>query len=323
MVKRRKPWLAALLSFVCPGAGQLYNGNLRAAFVALPIAVALYFVSTFFLFGSLRLLLAAIALGFVFDTVFSVHAYREAKRLGAVALQPYQRWWIYVGFGALLYGLPDGYGNIFKERLLSFQIPSESMVPTLVVGDRLVADGWAYAGGRDPERGDIVVFKFPRDESIIYVKRLVGLPGDTIQFKEGEFYLNGAMVEQRRSERPSILLEPAARGKLLSEEEKRREADNPMGLSEVAPAVEYVETLGSRTHLIHRRQPPALPNFGPVTVPEDSFFMMGDNRERSSDSRFWGFVPRKNLLGRMTFVYFSWDAKAGGLRGDRFGLKVE
>lgn len=323
MVKRRKPWLAAVLSFVCPGAGQLYNGNHRAALLALPIAVALYAVTTWFFFGSLKLLLAAIALGFVFDTVFAVHAYREAKRLGAVTLKPYQRWWMYVGFGILLYGMPDGYGYVFASRLLNFQIPSESMVPTLVVGDRLVADGWAYAGGRNPERGDIVVFKFPRDESIVYVKRLVGLPGDTIQFKEGEFYLNGAMVAQRRSPRPSILLEPAARGKVLSEEEQRREADNPLGLSEVAPAVEYVETLDGREHLIHRRQPPTLPNFGPVTVPEDSFFMMGDNRERSSDSRFWGFVPRKNLLGRMNFVYFSWDTKAGGLRRDRFGLHVE
>ncbi|RYZ96750.1 MAG: signal peptidase I, partial [Proteobacteria bacterium] len=182
-MKNRKPWLAATLSFLCPGVGQLYNGNIRWALSALPIGAILTLISAIYLFDSLNKLMGALALGFVFDTIYAVQAYREAKRKGAMELGKYQSWWAYAAFAVVLYGLPDGYGLFLPERFLSFQIPSESMVPNLLIGDRLVADGWAY-WKKEPVRGDVVVFKFPRDESVIYVKRLVGLPGDTVELKE-------------------------------------------------------------------------------------------------------------------------------------------
>lgn len=118
-MKKRKPWLAALLSFLCPGLGQLYNGNLRFALTALPVGAALTLVSAIYLFDSLNKLLVALALGFVFDTIYAVQAYREAKLRSEVQLARYQSWWAYAIFAVVLYGLPDGYGLFLPERFLS------------------------------------------------------------------------------------------------------------------------------------------------------------------------------------------------------------
>jgi signal peptidase I len=296
-MKNRKPWLAFTLSMLCPGLGQLYNGNLRAALVALGIGLVLAVVTAIYLFGSLALLAQAVLLSLVFDLVFAVHAYAEAKRLGPVVLKPFQRWWIYVGFAIVVYGLPDGYGKIFPQRFLSFQIPSESMLPNLLVGDRLVADGWAF-WGKDPQRGDIVVFDYPKDPSIKYVKRVIGVPGDLVEMASGELYVNKKLVKQVRSSQPTF---------------------EQGGF----PFVEFDELHDEKVYRIFRAQPSILVNYGPETVPEGSYFVMGDNRDRSNDSRFWGFVKRDAIVGRMAYVYFSWDAVAGALRTDRLGLLVK
>lgn len=296
-MKRRKPWLAALLSLVCPGLGQLYNGDLRWPLAGLLAGTVITVVSTLYLFDTFQKLVVAVLLGLAFDIVFAVHAFRQARRLQSVQLKPYQRWWIYVGFAVVLYGSPGGYGLFIPERFLSFQIPSESMVPTLLVGDRLVADGWAY-WGKDPQRGDVVVFDYPREPSIKYVKRLIGLPGDTVEVRGGELFLNGQLVPQRRGGEASL---------------------GSPGWQQV----EFIESLGAVEHPIYRSQPPMNLEFGPVKVPEGQFFMMGDNRDRSSDSRVWGFVKRDAILGRMAYVYFSWDGDNGSVRGDRLGRTIK
>lgn len=294
-MKRRKPWLAFWFSMLCPGLGQLYNGNLAWPAAAFVVGTLLTAFSAIYLFGSLQKLVWALVIGLIFDLVFAVHAYLQAKRLGSIQIKPYQRWWIYVGFAILLYGSPGGYGFIIPERFLSFQIPSESMVPTLLVGDRLVADGWAY-WKKDPQRGEIVVFDYPKDHSLKYVKRLVGLPGDVVEVKSGELYINNALVRQWRN--------------------------TPIPAGEWQQ-VEFTEELGGVAHPIYRSQPPMHMEFGPVTVPEGQYFVMGDNRDRSSDSRVWGFVKREEIVGRMSYVYFSWDAETGALRTERIGLKVQ
>jgi signal peptidase I len=295
-MKKRNHWLAGLFSLFCPGLGQLYNGNLRLAGVAFVISTALTTFSTLILFEGFSNLLIALSLGLTLDAVLAVMGWKEAKRLGAVALQPFQRWWIYLGYAIVLYGLPTGYGYIIPERFLSFQIPSESMVPTLLVGDRLVADGWAY-WGKDPQRGDIIVFDYPRDPAIKYVKRVVGLPGDEVELKEGELYINQQLVEQSRTSEPS-------------------------NSSSGWEATRYIEKLGDVNHVIQRMQPSMNLNFGPVKVPEGKYFVMGDNRDRSSDSRVWGFVDRSAVNAKMRYIYFSWDSVAGGLRFDRLGWNV-
>lgn len=296
-MKSRNRWIALLFNLIAPGLGQLYNGNLPLALIAFLIGGLLSVVSTFLLFDSFNKLLWALALGLSFDLWLIIQAWREAKRKPAIQLKPYQRWWIYLGFAVILYGIPDGYGRLMPSRFLSFQIPSESMVPALLVGDRLVADGWSF-WGKDPQRGDVTVFDYPRDPSIKYVKRIVGIPGDTVEVRQGELYLNGQIVEQERSGRT---VPPVAGWQ----------------------PVEFIEQLGDVRHIVYRTQPMMVDKYGPVTVPPGEYFMMGDNRDRSNDSRFWGFVKREQLIGRMAYIYFSWDAEKGRLRTERLGLQVQ
>jgi len=187
-----------------------------------------------------------------------------------------------------------------------FNIPSSSMVPTLLVGDFLFVSKFSYGygtqgtfmglipfsgriGGHEPERGDVVVFKLPRDPSIDYIKRLIGLPGDTIQMRQGILYINGVPVERDRLEH----LIPTA---------ESRAPEN---------AADYLEHLPQGpTHVIRKlgdNEP--LDNTEIFTVPPHHYFFMGDNRDNSLDSRTTnvGFVPEENLVGKAEFLFFSID----------------
>jgi signal peptidase I len=295
--KVRKPWLAALLSFIAPGLGQLYCGSWKSGAIALIIGSLFTGLSSVFLFDTFGKLMTAVSLSLVLSLGYCIEAYRRAKKNPVQVLAPFQRWWIYPIYAFLLHGVPFGYGTIVPDRFLSFQIPSESMVPTLLIGDRLVADGWAF-WGKEPLRGDVLVFDYPRDRETKFVKRLVGLPGDMVELRGGELYLNGALVSQERTERPLF---------------RYRDSE----------VMELREQLDNRLHIIYRSRPSASIDGGPWKVPEGSLFVMGDNRDRSNDSREWGFVPRDHLVGRMSYIYFSWDGEAKRIRWERFGQKIE
>jgi signal peptidase I len=190
-----------------------------------------------------------------------------------------------------------------------FNIPSSSMVPTLLVGDFLFVSKYTYGysstgtfwnvvpfSGRvleehEPQRGDIVVFKWPKDNSTDFIKRLIGLPGDTIQMREGLLYINGVPVERDRLAEP--ITEP--------------------GETPPARATDYLEHLpGDVTHVI-RKEGDNMPldNTDVFVVPPHHYFMMGDNRDNSSDSRApnggVGYVPEENLVGKAQFLFFSLD----------------
>lgn len=130
----------------------------------------------------------------------------------------------------------------------NFWIPSESMVPTLLVGDRVIVWKFEYLL-RKPRRGDVIVFKYPRDTKVDYVKRLIGLPGDEVEITNGVVSVNGEQMNE--------------------------------------PYVVFHDTYNFKT-----------------TVPEHAFLALGDNRPNSSDSRFWGFVPAKNVYGPVSFRYW-------------------
>lgn len=192
-----------------------------------------------------------------------------------------------------------------------FNIPSGSMIPTLLVGDYLFVSKYSYGYsrfsmpfspnlfegrvfGRVPDRGDVAVFRWPGDDRTDYIKRIVGLPGDRIQMRTGQLYINGALVPQK----------PA--GEFLAEDREVR-----------TMARRYTETLpGDDPHSILRMtdQGPAN-NTIEFRVPQNHVFAMGDNRDNSADSRFSlqergvGFVPLENLIGRAEFIFFSVDSK--------------
>jgi len=204
-----------------------------------------------------------------------------------------------------------------------FNIPSASMENTLLIGDYLFVEKFAYGYSRytfpfgawpfgdslhgrfmarAPERGDVIVFKFPQDNSTDFIKRLIGLPGDRIQMKDGVLWLNGKPVP------------------------KVRVADYVETIDgEDHHVPQYRETLpGGRTYLTLDRDPdgPA-DNTDVYVVPPNHYFMMGDNRDNSYDSRFWGFVPRENIIGTPLVIYMSIDAPEEvwepGHIGERFG----
>ncbi len=135
----------------------------------------------------------------------------------------------------------------------NYWIPSESMVPTIEVNDKVIVTNFSYWVG-EPQRGDVIVFKYPNDTKKDYIKRCIGLPGETVELKDSKLYINGELVEE-----PYL----------------------PEGLE--------------------------FDDYGPITVPEGNYFMCGDNRNHSADSRSWGFLPEELIIGKAQVIYWPFD----------------
>ena len=185
-----------------------------------------------------------------------------------------------------------------------FRIPSGSMLPSLYIGDFILVNKFSY-GVRlpvlnikildidDPKRGDVMVFRYPRDPSIDYIKRVIGLPGDHIAYYNKVLYVNGKPIKREFS----------------------GQYEGP-GQSH---ANEYLEQLGEKEHplLLMPARPSNLE--GEWIVPEGMYYVMGDNRDSSSDSRVWGPVPERNLVGKAFMIWMHWD---GGIRWGRIGSMI-
>jgi len=189
----------------------------------------------------------------------------------------------------------------------AFKIPSGSMIPTLLIGDHILVSKLSYGlqwpedckfkmtfppvtcytskplvRFGDPQRGDIIVFRYPEDEDKDFIKRVVGRPGDVIQIRNKVVYVNGAILDDRAF------------------------------TQRVDPGI-IEGTITTRD------------NFGPVTVPEGSYFVMGDNRDQSLDSRFWGFVSENKIRGRAFRIYWSWSGQGdwtNWVRWERIGRAI-
>jgi signal peptidase I len=167
----------------------------------------------------------------------------------------------------------------------AFKIPSGSMLPTLQIGDHLLVNKFIYgirvpfAGTvlvpiKEPKRGDIIVFRFPRDRSTDYIKRVIGLPGDKLEIRDKTLLINDRPIDDPYAHFTSTQVLPG----------------------DISPK----------------------DNLGPIVVPPDKYFVMGDNRDNSSDSRFWGFVDDADILGKAMIIYWSWDIDEPFLSIDRF-----
>ena len=168
----------------------------------------------------------------------------------------------------------------------AFKIPSGSMKPTLQIGDHILVNKFIYGVKipyidkmiipyKNPDHGDIIVFKYPEDPDKDFIKRVVGVPGDMIKIINKKVYVNDVPIAHD--------LGVHSDSRILSDQINQRD------------------------------------NFGPVTVPADSYFVMGDNRDNSYDSRFWGFVGQQAIKGKAFIIYWSWDSDNFGVRWRRTG----
>lgn len=160
----------------------------------------------------------------------------------------------------------------------AYKIPTGSNMPTIVTGDHLLANKYIYRFN-PPERNDIIIFKFPKNEKIDYIKRVVAIPDDTVEIIDKKLFINQQPVEES-----------------------------------------YI--INSDDHILSEEKSPR-DNFGPVTVPPDSYFVLGDNRDNSFDSRFFGFIDKEKIKGKAEVIYFSYDTDLKSIRTERIGMTIK
>lgn len=238
---------------------------------------------------------------------------------------PFSREWIIetvVSFGLALTVVLMFKSSVFE----AFKIPSGSMIPTLLVGDHILVNKFAYGfklpffgdwfgqpiypfGSDYPKHGDVVVFKYPRDESIYFIKRVIGLPGETVEMRNKVLFINQKMVTRDPIAEASV-------EKIVKKLDNAKYDPYSLELFE-----EHLDTVNHQ--MMIDKASYQSENFGPITVPEGYFFVMGDNRDYSSDSRVWGFVPRKNLRGKAIAVFWSLTLSENfTFRPDRIGTLI-
>jgi signal peptidase I len=218
-----------------------------------------------------------------------------------------------------------------------FRIPSDSMMPTLLDGDFIIVNKYAY-GLRlpvinkkvvdigAPKRGDVVVFRYPPNPSVNFIKRLVGLPGDHVEVRDNHIYVNGQPVptvpgKERFSDGCYI--------NFMLAHERLGEHEHTAMYCPVAidrqPVLPGCNRRGVRGYVCGDEDAPGgirIPDFDRV-IPPGQYLMMGDNRDNSDDGRSWGFVPEENLVGRATRIWFNWDlGRSGGPMWSRIGSKI-
>ena len=192
-----------------------------------------------------------------------------------------------------------------------FKIPSASMMPTLLIGDFILVNKYDYGlrlpvlhnkilENKTPERGDIVVFRYPEDPSIPFIKRIVGLPGDKISYNNKTLYINDVSVTQVLNGRYNAV----GSGKMM---------DGVSLRTEQLGKIEHEILISPNRHSQELD----------TIVPKGHYFVLGDNRDNSKDSRFWGFVPDENLLGRAFMIWMNWDGKNGGIDFSRIGKIIK
>ena len=191
-----------------------------------------------------------------------------------------------------------------------FKIPSGSMMPTLLIGDFILVNKYDYGirlpvlntkiiENKTPNRGDIVVFRYPVDPSIPFIKRVVGLPGDKYRYQDKILTINDEAVEQVEIG----AYQAVGSGKMMG------------------GATLSTELLENAEHEILRMPNRPTQNVEGI-VPKGHYFVLGDNRDNSKDSRYWGFVPDENLVGRAFMIWMNWDGKNGGVEWNRIGTMI-
>jgi signal peptidase I len=281
------------------GAGQLALGRWRAAIVLLLLDAIAWtaMIATALACWPRAFWWATVAL-FSFRLFATVHALRRMPedrepRWSRVALL----------WGALVLVSAAQSAAIRGGLVEGFKIPAGSMLPTLEVGDHVMVD----RRPRPIQRGDVIVFQYPPDPTKDFIKRVVAIGGDTIEIKDDALVLNGAAV-------PTAVAGPA----------RFPDFDEITGQWSDRAYAAHDERLGERTYRVlsdDGARPPQLSSMAPKQVPPGHVFVLGDNRDNSHDSRYWGTVPLELVKGRALFLY--WSSGPAGVRWQRIGKIIE
>jgi signal peptidase I len=258
--KQRKPFIAFFLSFLTPGLGQLYNGQIKRA----ALLYSLLFVISI---NPLSLKMFATFRGLVIWLVATtslllsimIDARQHAIKIKKIKPTPYNRWYIYAAIIVLQAVAIQPLIKSF-HHFKAYQTPTNSMQPTLIRGDYFMVDK-TYYENKPPGRMDVVVFRAPEDPQKEFVKRVIGLSGDVVEIRAKNVYINGTVEKH----------------------DYVKHTDPNIISGAIAPR----------------------DNYGPVTVTDGALFVLGDNRDQSLDSRFWGFVDMSQLKGKALYIYWS------------------
>jgi signal peptidase I len=270
--KPRRPWLAGVLTFFALGLGHLYLGDLKKGVsLFFPLLLLLILANSFLL-----LYLPAWPIILIIAIAYTVYCIIDAVK-GARVFKDYylmkrvNRWYIYLFYWVAFTIIVELFQTTVKANIVqAYKIPASSMMETIQIGDHVLANKLIYKIS-EPKRGDIIIFPFPKDPSKDFIKRIIGLGGETIEIKDKTVIVNGNVLQE--------------------------------------PYAFYSDTGAMR-------------NFGPVTIPKDSLFVMGDNRDNSEDSRYWGFLKTVTVKGKATKIYWSWDYEKQRVRWNRTGKEI-
>lgn len=303
MTSIRRPSLAALLTVVVPGLGHVYVGRPRAALIV-AIGVQIVGWSVLALWVLLPPSVLPLVLGFVMLLgalgVAATHAGLAALRAGsAYELRAYNRWHWYLAAFALLAAWHWAASAARTSVVQAYRIPSPTMQPALLLGDYVYVAKFPRSI-RIPRNGAIVVFRSVEDSTpaLRIVKRVIGSPGDTLRMVGDTVYRNGTRLAEPYVLRLGL-----------------NNVDDPERLAQIRS--------WQRTHYVGKEGTlywPTTHDWGPIVVPPEHCFVLGDNRDESYDSRYYGFVPFGNIEGRPRLIYFSFDA--GAIRWNRIGRAI-
>lgn len=274
-------WIAVLLGFFFLPLGMLY--------IARPLLASIYLIAAF-ITGIANIWLSNQApnlpVFFSFSPILMVacasHILLILKKEATLPYRPWlSRWYGLTSFSIILLAAIFSFRSFMYEP---FSIPAASMSPTLNPGDFIIVSKWGYGNygsyglstakmpiSQKLKRGDIIVFEFPKTPDINYVKRIIGLPGDTVEYSKGHLAVNDIKA--------------------------KRELKTSMGEFNT-----YKEYLNDISYSI-KTMPNRPSSHGRITVPEGHIFVLGDSRDNSNDSRYWGFVPLENIVGKLAYVF--------------------
>lgn len=272
--KNRNPIIAAILSLITPGLGQIYNGQLIKGIIVSIIfyALTLYFFY-FEFFRTFTGAITALYIMWVLMIINIVEVVYTAKKQKDYVLKSYNKWYIYLLLFVIIgiiQTVVDDFGKIdsIYTTLRPYKIPSAAMTPTIMVGDHIVAN-MKYYDDHEPQKGDVIILEQPNKPSIYLIKRIIATEGDIIESKDKIIYLNGKPLAENY--------------------------------------VQHTENENIPGNKDNRD------NFGPFKIPPGSLFVMGDNRENSYDSRQFGNIDTDLIKGKVLYIFLSNNMNRVGL----------